>query len=273
MGELLAGIDLVEDGLDLCIGVVFSIELLDAVVGEFAAHGCEEVVACLDGVDVVVEAVDGLAAHVGELIDVCLEVGGVLYSHRLVGTPCGEHLGGHRGVGSHLLVVLEGIDGIVGGADHLDVVVLHQAARGELGVVLDLLVARVEDFTGILRIEGLVDAKRRLQLQMSPVVEGIAEAVGECLSPLFELFPVGSVLACAEPFCHPIAAHGSPFVVVAAQPDLGDGFKTLVFSHLLRNQVAVIVNDRHLGRMFVIQLLCRFALQQEVLVHKRFHVL
>ena len=35
--------------------------------------------------------------------------------------------------------------------------------------------------------------------------------------------------------------------------------------------MAVIVDDGHLGRMLVIQLLCSFGLQQEVFVHEFLH--
>ena len=107
LAQGLTAVNLVEDGLDLGVGVVLSIELLDAVVAQLAAHRCEEVVTFLDCVDIVVEALDVHTAHLGQLVNVGLEVGWYLHGHSLVGTPGGKHAGLHRRVGSHLLVVLQ----------------------------------------------------------------------------------------------------------------------------------------------------------------------
>ena len=39
----------------------------------------------------------------------------------------------------------------------------------------------------------------------------------------------------------------------------------------LGNQVAVVIDNRHFSRMFMIQLLRSFCLKQEVFIHKVFH--
>ena len=92
MRQLLAAVHLVEDGLDLGLGIVFGIELLDAVVGQAAALLGEELMAAAQGGNHVVEGGDGNAAHLGQLLDVGAEVGRHFDGHGLVGAPGGEHL-------------------------------------------------------------------------------------------------------------------------------------------------------------------------------------
>ena len=149
-------------------------------------------------------------------------------------------------------------------------VAAHQAAGGVFGLA-QLLVALVIDFAGGLRIEYLGDAEGGLQLQVGPVVQGVAHGIGNRFGPLLELLPVGGVLARAVAFVHAVGAHGAPLVVVAAQPDFGQRAELVVVGHHLGDEVAVVVDNRHLGRMFVVELLRSFGLQQEVFIHKVFH--
>ena len=37
--------------------------------------------------------------------------------------------------------------------------------------------------------------------------------------------------------------------------------------------MTMVVNDRHLSCMLVVQLLCSLSLQQEIFVHKWFHII
>ena len=215
--QLLAPHGFLEDGLYLRVGVLLVVELFDAVVAELASAGGEEVVALLQGVDHVGKAADGDAADLLELPDVVGKAG-LLDVHGLVGAPGGNHDGVVGGlVGGVLDVAVQVVDGVVGGAHALHVVVLHEAASGELGEP-ELLVALVEDFACGLRREELLDAEGGLQLQVGPVVEGVAEGVGHGLGPLLELLPVGGVLAGAVALVDAVGAHGAPLVVVAAEP-------------------------------------------------------
>ncbi len=165
----------------------------------------------------------------------------------------------------------ERIGRIVGGADNLYIIMLHQSTRSELGVGSDELVALVVDGASIGWIQGLGDAESSLELQVSPMIERVTESVGNCLCPLLELLPVGGILAGAETLVNAIAAHGTPLVVIAHEPDLCDRLETLVFGYHLGNEVTVIIDDRHFSRMLVVKLLCSFGLQQEVLIQKCFH--
>jgi hypothetical protein len=59
--------------------------------------------------------------------------------------------------------------------------------------------------------------------------------------------------------------------VVATQPQLGDALETMVVGHHLGNQVTVVVDDGHLSRMIVVQVLGDFSLQHKVLVVELLH--
>ena len=87
---------------------------------------------------------------------------------------------------------------------------------------------------------------------------------------LLELLPVGSV-ASDVLFLHTVGAHNAPLVVVAAQPDLGDVVKAAVFVNFLGIDMAVVVQNGHLGCVLMIQSLRRVVGQQEVLIHKLLH--
>ena len=191
--------------------------------------------------------------------------------HTCVRTPSRQHAHLCGRIFLHHLVPLQAVCRIVGRTNELYVVVLHQSARTELRVVGDEVVALVIDSTCGLGIQTLLDTESCLELQMGPVVKRVAESIRNGLCPFLELLPVGSVFACAETLVHSVGTHCAPFVVVAHEPDLCDGFETFVLGNHLRNKVAVIIDNRHFSRMIVIQLLCGLCLQQEIFVHERLH--
>ena len=216
--------------------------------------------------------------HIGELADFnttymsqLVNIYGKLRSvnvHSLVRTPCRNH---HGVVVSLMLgilnVVVQVIYRIIGGADTLYVVMLHQSTSRELGL-LQLLVTLIENLTSGLGRQNLIDTESGLQLQVCPVIQGVTQGVGNGLCPLLKLLPVCSVLTGAEALVYAIGTHGTPLIVVTTQPQLCDALKLMVVSNHLRNQVTVIVNDRHLSRMVVIQVLCYLIVEHEVFVVK-----
>ena len=68
-----------------------------------------------------------------------------------------------------------------------------------------------------------------------------------------------------------VGAHNTPLIVVARKPYLREVAETVVGSHILGVEVAVIVDDGHFCRVVVVQSLGRRALQQEIRVVKLFH--
>ena len=67
-----------------------------------------------------------------------------------------------------------------------------------------------------------------------------------------ELFPVVGI-ARNEAFVHTVGPEGTPFVVVAAQPQLSNGGKTVVRGDELRVKMAMIVDDGQAGSLLVIE--------------------
>ena len=78
-----------------------------------------------------------------------------------------------------------------------------------------------------------------------------------------ELFPVVGI-ARNEAFVHTVGPEGTPFVVVAAQPQLSNGGKTVVRGDELRVKMAMIVDDGQAGSLLVIERPRRVVVQQEV---------
>ncbi len=167
-------------------------------------------------------------------------------------------------------MVFERIHGIVRRAHGLDIVAAHQAA----GVVFGTLQQRramVVDFAGRSGVEQFRHPEGGLQFEVRPVVERVAHRIGHRLGP-FSNFSQSVVSSCPCNTSHrPVGAHGAPFVVVAFEPDLRQVVETVIRSHVLGNQVAMVVDDRHLGRMVVVKTLRSLGLQQEVVVVELFH--
>ena len=105
---------------------------------------------------------------------------------------------------------------------------------------------------------------------MAPVVQGVADGLAQDFGVFLELLPVGGVAGDVF-FRHARAAHQTPLVVIAAQPDPGDVIIADVLENFPGVQVAVIIDDRLLFRRFVIQDFRRFRVQQEVFVQELFH--
>ncbi len=238
------------------------------MVGNPAAVGLEVFDAVGQGPAHILHGVDGIAHHVLELRHILRE-GGLIRPHGLV-RPEGRQ--DHRrggGVGGQKLMGLQIVHGIVGGADQLDAVFADDAPDGHIGLMKDG-VALLVNLHGVVAGEGLMDAEVALQLQMGPVIEGVADEVRYGLAPLLELFRGGGVAGDVL-FRHTAGAHGPPLVVVAAQPDLGDGVVALVLIDLHGVDVAVVVDNGHLLRVVVVEGAGGLGPQQEVFVHKRFH--
>lgn len=168
---------------------------------------------------------------------------------------------------------MEVIDRIVGGAYRFYMIFIEQSPRCERRIVGEFVVALVKDLACCLRVEALVDAESRFQLQMRPVVERVAERVGHRLCPLLKLLPVAGVFTGAVFLGYAVAAHCAPLIVIAAEPHFRNGAESFVLGNLLRNEVTVIIDDGHLCSMLVIEFLCSFCLQQKVLIHELFHLL
>ena len=188
---------------------------------------------------------------------------------RLVGPERRQHADRQRRVGGDRRVVFERVGRVVGRADQHHVHLPHDAAARELRAVPASRCTASPDALGRLGTEQPVaDAERALQFQVRPVVERIAERLRHGLGPFLELLPVRGV-AGAEAFGHAGRAHRPPFVVIAVEPDLREVVEPVILGHLPRRQMAVVVDDRQIAGVAVIQFDGRIVLQQEILGDER----
>ena len=162
------------------------------------------------------------------------------------------------------------VDRIIGAADDAHVELPQETLRGEV-VSRQLGVAVVEDLARRLGPQQLAgEAERKSELEVRPVVEGIAQRVRNRLGPGLELLPVGR-LAGDRPLGDAVGAHRPPLVVVTVEPDLRQRPEPVIVGHLLRREMTVVVEDRLSGGDAVIELGRDRRVEQEVLVQERFH--
>ena len=184
-----------------------------------------------------------------EAVQVGVVDGRIGRRHRLVGTERRRHHHRESGVRGYGAVRSQVVAGIVGGAHRAYVERLHDAAHPQL-VGRQQLVAAVVHGIGIGRGEQLVDPEGTPQLHVGPVVHRVAYRVRDHRGPGVEL---GAVVGGSgdELLGHAEGPHHPPLVVVAAEPDLRQVGELMVVRDLLRGQVAVIVEDRHLAGVVV----------------------
>ena len=267
-GQGLAGSLPGEDGLHLGIGRRLVHDVVQAMVGQAAVVGMEELHPLGQGFLHVGEGLDLYAGGGSQLADVFHELG-LFDVHGLVGTPGGPHVGLEGLVGQQLLMVFQVVDGIVRGADGLHVAHFDQAAHG-VPRGLQLGVGQVPHLVGGLCGQRALIAEEPLQLQVRPVVQGVADGLADHLGPLAEFLVVAGVAGDVL-LLHAGAAHQTPLVVVAAQPHLGNVLIAQVVPDLLGADVAVVVDDRALGGILMIEHAGSFRVEQEILVHELLH--
>ena len=160
-------------------------------------------------------------------------------------------------------MMLQAVHRIVGRAHQYHVHLAHDPATGKV-VLGQLRVARLPDAFGRVGTEqAIADAKRPPEFEMGPVIKGIAERLGHDLGPLLELLPVGRV-AGAVTLLDAGRTHRPPLVVVSVKPRLRKVLEPVVFGDLPRRQMTMVVDDRHVPRVLVVQLYCPVTQQQEV---------
>ena len=99
------------------------------------------------------------------------------------------------------------------------------------------------------------------------MIERIAQRVRHGSRPGEEFF-VGRRVAGRILLAHSIGPHGTPFVVVAFQPDFEQILKAAVGSHVLGRQMAMIVEDGLIFRVLMIKPLRGPGMQQKIFVDK-----
>ena len=79
----------------------------------------------------------------------------------------------------------------------------------------------------------------------------VADCIWNGFGPFLKFFKIGR-LTCAVFLVDSIGSHRSPFVMVAVKPDLGQVLKLFVIRNLTRRNMAMIVENRHTGRVLVV---------------------
>ena len=200
----------------------------------------------------------------GELIDPGIEDGQIVDGHAFVGAEGGQNEGIEGGIGRDALVVFEAIAGVIGCADGDDVHLLHDSAAGVV-VLGERLTGLIPDsLSGFGAEETVVDPEGAIEFEMGPMIEGVAERSGDGFSPFLELIPIGGV-SCAVPFGDSGRSHGTPFVMVTVEPDLRQILEAVIGRDLLGWEVAVVIDDRHIAGVLVIESDGGFGLKQEIL--------
>jgi len=217
LSQYSTAIYLIEDCLNFRIRIIFRIEFFDAVVGQLASLGGEEVMTLAQSGNHIVESRNSHTAYFRQLLYVSTEIAGNFHSHRLVGAPGRKHLYLKSAL-TGLDMIFQRVNGVVRSTHGFHVITAHHAA-GRIFGLFQFLVTFVVDFTCGLGVQNLVNAECRLQLQVRPVIQRIAESIRYGFRPFLKLFPIGGVLAGTETFVHTVGAHGTPLVVVASQPD------------------------------------------------------
>ena len=278
-GAALALHHLLVDGVHLVLGGLTVGNVVQTMVGSAAAHLGKELDALGQGIGHAVDAGQLFLAHNGSQLSHVLSKAGLVDVDGLIRTEGGSHSELDGGIFFDLLVPVQVVDGVIGGADEGHVALLDEAADGQLGVMLELVVAQVPDFLSGVAVQHAVVAEEGVQLQVGPVVHRVADGHGQSLSELLEALAVrlvaGDVL-----LRHAVGAHDAPLVVVAevaavrvaaAQPDLSDVVEAAVLVDLTGRNVAVVIADGHIRSVSVVQVLCGGRLEHELLIHKCFH--
>ena len=161
------------------------------------------------------------------------------------------------------------VNGVVRGADHPHIGTFHQLTGQKIGLC-QLRIAFFPDGRGRFGAKAVINAEIAGKLQLRPIEKRTAQQVVHCLRIFQELVIVGSI-AGAIPLRHPVGTHLPPLVVVTAQPELRHVVPTAVFRNLLRGEMAMVVDNRHLLRIFVVQAAGRLRHKQVVFMDKRLH--
>ena len=169
-------------------------------------------------------------------------------------------------------MVAQVVDGVFGGGDQTHIAVLHAPAAGHV-LFGDKLFGAVINFLCIGCGQGFVDVEVALQLQCTPDVDGIAHQLGQNFGKLHVLFVVAGVTGDVL-LVDAKGAHTAPLVVVAAQPHLAQIFKLLVLGDLHGLQMAMIIDDRHMLCILVVEhlagLIGEEQLFAETIIHNKY---
>jgi len=119
-------------------------------------------------------------------------------------------------------------------------------------------------------VQQVVNPEKPQEFEVRPVVKRVAKRMGHRPGKGKELL-VGRRIAGTKFFGDAVGAHGAPLVVVACQPNLRKVVKPPVLRDVGGGQVAVVIVNRLLLGVIVVEALGGVGVEEEVVVDERFH--
>ena len=187
---------------------------------------------------------------------------------RRIGMEYRQHLHGES-LFPDLAVPLEVVLRMVSREDRLDIALLQERAHCHRAIC-ELLRADRPDIICRLSAEHVVAVKDALEHEMDPRVERIARRPCERLREVLEALARRCFAARDEALLDAIGAHEPPRDGI-----VDEHLRQIVVDAVLRNvphgDVRVVVEDRQLLGIFVIQVFRKFRVQEKIFIHKTFH--
>ncbi len=206
---------------------------------------------------------------VGELIDVLHEARAV-DPHEAVGAERRQDLEAVLALlGRKQLVIGQVAHGVVRGAHTGHVHALDESLGGKLRRG-EKRVGPLPDGLGVLAADGEVDVEEAAQLQVAPLVDGVAH---RALHGVNEGQVLGVIVVAANHgLGRAVRAHEAPLVVIAeavvVEPDLREVLVGAVRVDLGRHEMAVVIDDRHLLGVTVVKAARPLRGKKEVVVEE-----
>jgi len=160
--------------------------------------------------------------------------------------------------------MLERICRVIRRAHDRDLKMLEQAARVKARL-LQARIAGIEDLARRAFVEQFADPEGIFQLELRPMKERIAQRARHGAGPSLKLLEVRRVPG-AQALGDAVGAHGAPLVVIPIEPNFGDGPKLVVRRHVLRREVAVVVDDGLRPRKGLVQIARGVGFEQKIFV-------
>ena len=102
---------------------------------------------------------------------------------------------------------------------------------------------------------------------MTPVIQRVADGFGKrsgkCLEFLFGIGTSGNQF-----LRNAAGPHDAPFIMVGTEPEIGNVTETDVVRDFGNRNMTMVINDRHVLGVLVIQHLRALRIQKEVFIHK-----
>ena len=250
VGDSVACQSLCKNALNLLLGRRHIHSIIETMVAGLAAHFIEKCKAFHQRLLQIGKTGNGDIRRLAQTLHIICKARRSNLHCRLR-SPCRKHLNREAVVLAKLLMIAQIIRRIIGGAKQG-----HTGMNNEVSGAhvrrSKLLVAELPHLLRSITVQYTVVVKVTLKLQVAPVIQRISDGLFQSLRPLLEFFPVTGI-PCNVAFLHTIGAHLAPFVMIAPQPYLCDILKAAVFGNLFGTDVTVVIQNRHLCRIIVIQ--------------------